>query len=276
MKTAWRLLAANLVLAVASGCYQQSLRLGVHEDGAGTIQITERIDPSGARLVLGQGGDLGRRLRLLLVDELASWDGVCAWRDAAAKVDKDSIDLVAKGYFEDVPRLGRDGVDGLAHRFQLSRDAATLTLSWTFARQGGPAPDTLQRCRAIVESLKPLRIEATVTLPNALLAEDGRSGPGGDTATWLLFSGAQLDEDLRALESRLEAGSIAEQEVIDAIAAKLTRTLTVRCRSGESKRAREAFRVELEDARKAYEGSDLAHEIESARTARGKGAGELH
>lgn len=276
MKTSWKAVTCAALFSLASGCYQQQLRVAVHEDGGGTIQITERITPPGAGLIVDAPSlDREKRIHAALIQELASWDGIAAWRATDAKIDGDSVVLAAKGYFEDVRRLRRDGLDSLTHAFAFRRDGGTTALEWIFGRHDTPPANTLERCRAIVTSLKDVRIEASITMPGALIPELASTASTPSTVKWVLFSGADLDEELRALEARLAAGKITERELIETIQKRFARTDVVRCRTGESTAARERFYAELDDAVAEYSGSELAREIEKARLARGAVSPEL-
>jgi hypothetical protein len=61
------------------------------------------------------------------------------------------------------------------------------------------------------------------------------SEPGYSTATWVIFSGAELAAEFGELETRLAAGSISEVDVA-AVRARLDHTITARCRSGTGAR----------------------------------------
>jgi len=257
-------IASLAALALPLGCYQQSLKLTVHESGAGTIRLVERIAPADAQSLLDEG-DRSKELHGLLVEELAQWDGLAAWTDASARLDDEAVRLEARGWFEDLGAVRRLGADGIAHTFTFQRDGETIGVTWTVTKRGEPLPDTLPKCRAVVAALKRLRIEANVSMPGALIAPDGASEPGYRTARSVLVSGVEIDDELRSLERRLEAGEIGEQEIIAAIRARLVRTIALRARAEESTEAQEAFRRQLDAARASYAGSDLEREVDAER-----------
>jgi hypothetical protein len=120
----------------------------------------------------------------------------------------------------------------------------------------------------VVASLKRLRIEATVSLPGALIGRDGRYEPGFDTARMVVISGVELEDDFKRLERQLDEGKITEAELVAAIQVRLVRTMTFCCRAGdEPAEAEQKFQNDLGGAKAAYAGSDLMREVSEARKA---------
>jgi hypothetical protein len=257
------LVASVPFLALAGGCYQQNLRLAVHEDGAGTIVVKERIGKDASKLLLGTTMETETRIHALLVEELASWDGVCAWTDAAAKVQDGEIVFEAKGWFEDVRKLERFGRDGLAQRFGWKCESDGTTLEWRVAR-AGMSPRSAAACRAVASRYQGTVIEATVVVPGSLVSVDGLRADENACGTLTLFSGPELSAELRALESR----DASEDEIVAAVRKRLDHTIVARYETREPSTVRAAFKKELERDKAHFAETDLGQEIERARGAR--------
>jgi hypothetical protein len=262
-----RIAAASVsLLALLAGCYQQDLRLAIHDDGAGTIRVRERIAPEATQLLLGPAksdSEKEMKIRELLVEELSSWEGVCAWSDSGAWIKDGSIVFEAKGWFEDVRRLGRSGPDGLAQRFDWRRDANGTTVEWAVAYPGSD-PQTAAACRALSARFKGTAIEATLIMPGSLVSVDG-VGPSEDqNGRWTLFSGPEIANELRALEAR----QASDDEVAAALRERFNHTIVARYETKEPTAIRAAFRKQLERERAIFGETDLGREIERARRAR--------
>ncbi|HZU99108.1 MAG TPA: hypothetical protein VFF73_20545 [Planctomycetota bacterium] len=262
-----RIAAASLpVLALLAGCYQQDLRLALHEDGAGTIRVRERIAPEASQLLLGSArsdAEKDAKMRELLVEELASWDGVCAWSDSGAWIKDGSIVFEARGWFEDVRKIGRSGPDGLAQRFDWRRDADGTTVEWAVAYPG-PDPQTAAACRALSARFKGTVIEATLVMPGSLVSVDGVGASEDPNGAWTLFSGPEIANELRSLEAR----KASDDAVAAALRARFNHTIVARYETKEPTAIRAAFRKQLERERATFGETDLGREIERARRVR--------
>jgi hypothetical protein len=261
--------ASTLVaVALAASCYQQDLALRVHEDGAGTIRISQRVARDLSAKLLETADDAsGRdeRIQRVLVEELAAWDGVVAWTETRAFERDGEIVLDARGWFQDVKKLDRRAPDGLEHRFDMADSEGSLALVWTLARRPDRPLDSLERVRAAVATVKNVRIEATVAMPDVIFESNG-APLSPNAATFVLFSGTEVAEELRALEARVDAGKMTEPELVAKMRPLLERrSAFAACHTGEAPVAIKEFHDELRAARASYEGSALRRDIEGVR-----------
>ncbi|HZU98079.1 MAG TPA: hypothetical protein VFF73_15355 [Planctomycetota bacterium] len=267
--TRTKLVVALGALLACSGCFEEKVGVSLHADRSGKLHLVRR---SGEALTLIQLLDASTPeeqrscARKALVDELASWDGIAAWSDARYEVRDGRVETEATGWFVDANRV-RSSEPGLGeHRLRVKTTASSLELAWTFALPESTREATLDHARVMVKALEGFELAGEIALPGPVTHAEGATGEG---PAWTIFSTRHVEGEIRDLEKRIAAGELTAEEAARKLHANHDEvTARVRCEVTETKSAAERFRVVLDEAKNAWESSELRADVEARRSER--------
>ena len=273
-----RLCLALLPLVVGTGCFKQKVAVTLHSNGSGKIHIAQRSGDAISALELLRARTDDEKLaraHASLVTELAYWEGVSAWSNERSDVRDGRIEFEADAYFSDANRLARLEPGASDQRFSLRAIANDEhELRWTFTPASGFKKGTLKHCRGFAAILRETEIMGEVALPGPISSSRGTTGHRDRSATWCLFSGADLESQVSELEALVQCVEISPEEAASQLHSDYAqRTATFQFRDGKLPSAPAGAEAEFRAAERAYDRSELKREVEDRRNAR---SGTLH